>query len=83
MEGRRALKFGKRGNAFRFDDLIKRRKSVRAHKSPRAFVMWPSGPRTKAVRVAKGNRGPSTILFAKQLEKVILSELIETIAPQW
>jgi hypothetical protein len=38
-------------------ELIKRKKSVRAHKLPRAFVRWPLGPRTEAVRAAEGNRG--------------------------
>ena len=29
------------------DELNKRKKSVRAHKLPRAFVRWPLGPRTE------------------------------------
>ena len=49
-------KFDKWIKAYRNDDLIKRKKSVRAHKLPRAFVRWPLGPHTEAVRVAKGNR---------------------------
>jgi hypothetical protein len=28
-------------------ELIKRKKSVRAHKLPRVFVRWPLGPHTK------------------------------------
>ena len=60
-------KFDKWIKAYRNDEMIKRKKSVRAHKLPRVFVRWPSGPRTKAVRVAKGNRGSTTILLCEAI----------------
>ena len=37
------------------DEVVKGEKSVRAHKLPIAFVRWPLGPRTEAVRAAEGN----------------------------
>ena len=36
-------------------ELIKRKKSVRTHKLPRAFGRWPLGPHTEAARAAEGN----------------------------
>ena len=37
------------------DEIVKRKKSVRAHKLPIAFVRWPLGPRTKTVRADEAN----------------------------
>src|SRR5450759_283620 len=51
----KAPKFYKWVENCHVDEMIKRKKSVRAHKLPRAFGRWPLGPRTEAVRAAEGN----------------------------